>query len=124
MKSDVAHLQLEAYRQMTGEERLRIGLGLYEASLGIAREAIRDRFPDADDATVEETLRQRIRVGYEIEASQRSPSPPAPLPASEERGASGDVGPLPNQVLGEGSQNSNGPLPINEARGAGESGKS
>jgi hypothetical protein len=69
---DVSQLQLEAYRRMTGEERLRIGLGLYEASLGIAREGIRSRFPEADDAEVEEKLRSRIRAGYEIEfASKR-----------------------------------------------------
>ena len=107
---DIDQLQLEAYRQMTGEERLRIGLGLYEASRGVAREAIRNRFPDADDATVEEKLRQRIRVGYEIEAaSRKNPSPPAPLP---------------KQVRGEGSQRSDGSLPINGARGASGLGKS
>ena len=30
---EIDQLQLEAYRRMTGEERLKIGLGLYEASL-------------------------------------------------------------------------------------------
>ena len=53
---------------MTGEERLRIGLSLYEASLKIAREAIRTQFPDSDHATIEKELHQRIRVGYEIES--------------------------------------------------------
>ncbi len=67
--ADVEQLQLEAYRQMTGEERLRIGLGLYEASRGVAREAIRNRFPDADETMVEAKLKLRIRVGYEIEAA-------------------------------------------------------
>ncbi len=42
---EIDQLQLEAYRQLTGEERLRIGLGLYEASRGVAREAIRNRLP-------------------------------------------------------------------------------
>jgi hypothetical protein len=65
---DIDQLQLEAYRRMTGEERLRIGLSLYEASLKIAREAIRTQFPDADHATIEKKLHQRIRVGYEIES--------------------------------------------------------
>lgn len=60
---DVDQLQLKAYRRMTGEERLRIGLGLYEASLAIAREGIRNRFPEADDAEVEGKLRSRIRAG-------------------------------------------------------------
>ena len=66
---DVDKLQLEAYRRMTGEERLRIGLRLYEASLAIAREGIRNRFPEIDNAEVEEKLRSRIRAGYEIESS-------------------------------------------------------
>ena len=86
---DVDQLQLEAYRRMTGEERLRIGLGLYEASLGIAREAIRNRFPDTDQASIEETFRERIRVGFEIEARQNCRSPQVPLP---------------KQVWGEGSE--------------------
>ncbi|XZE19125.1 hypothetical protein SH449x_004435 [Pirellulaceae bacterium SH449] len=68
---DVEQLQLEAYRRMTGEERLRIGLGLYEASLAVAREGIRNRFPEADDTEVEERLRTRIRAGYEIESSRQ-----------------------------------------------------
>ena len=85
---DIGQLQLEAYRRMTGEERLRVGLGLYEASLGIAREAIRNRFPDADEATVEEQLRTRIRAGYEIQSlTPPAPSQSGPLPASAARGA-------------------------------------
>ena len=72
--SDIDQLQLEAYRRMTGEERLRIGLGLYEASVGIAREAIHGQFPNADDATIEEPLRQRIRVGYAIESMSKTTS--------------------------------------------------
>ncbi len=71
---DVDQLQLKAYCRMTGEERLRIGLGLYEAACGIAREAIRNRFPDADDAVVEEKLRERIRAGYEMESMAKGVS--------------------------------------------------
>ncbi|MEM6468430.1 MAG: hypothetical protein AAF802_02590 [Planctomycetota bacterium] len=84
--SDIDQLQLEAYRQMTGEQRLRIGLGLHEASLGIAREAIRSRYSDADDELIEEELRERVRLGYEIEsASRKSPSTPAPQPMNGSR---------------------------------------
>ena len=71
---DIDQLQLEAYRRMTGEERLRIGLGLYEASRGIARDAIRSQFPDADAKFVEEKLRERIRLGYEIKSAAKSGS--------------------------------------------------
>jgi len=71
---EIDQLQLEAYRRMTGEERLRIGLGLYQASLGIAREGIRCRFPDASESEVEEKLRARIRAGYELNALRKKPS--------------------------------------------------
>ncbi|TWU02926.1 hypothetical protein [Stieleria varia] len=64
---DVGQLQLEAYRRMTGEERLMIGLGLYEASLAIARERIRNRYPGASEAEIAEKLKARIRAGYEID---------------------------------------------------------
>ena len=71
---EIDQLQLEAYRQMTGEERLKIGLGLFEASVAIAREGIRNRYPDASEAEIEEKLKERIRVGYEIEsASSKTP---------------------------------------------------
>ena len=66
---DIDQLQLEAYRRMTGEERLKIGLGLFEASLAIAREGIRNRYPDASEAEIEERLKERIRAGYEIESA-------------------------------------------------------
>ncbi|MEM7474722.1 MAG: hypothetical protein AAF483_06995 [Planctomycetota bacterium] len=68
---DIDQLQLEAYRRMTGEERLRIGLRLFEASLAIARDGIRNQYPDADEACVEEKLRQRIRAGYAIESDMK-----------------------------------------------------
>ncbi|MCS7470034.1 hypothetical protein NZK35_25600 [Stieleria sp. ICT_E10.1] len=63
---EIDQLQLEAYRRMTGEERLKIGLGLYEASLAIAREGIRNRYPDASEVEIAEKLKARIRAGYEI----------------------------------------------------------
>lgn len=73
-QQDIDELQIEAYRRMTGEERLRIGLGLFEASLDIARAGIRDRFPEATAEEVEEKLRERIRIGYEIEAQSKKSS--------------------------------------------------
>ena len=54
---------------MSGEERLKIGLGLYEASLAIARQGIRSRYPDASEAEIDEKLKARIRAGYEIESA-------------------------------------------------------
>ncbi|MGB7345138.1 MAG: hypothetical protein WBD20_13070 [Pirellulaceae bacterium] len=66
---DIDQLQLASYRRMTGEQRLRIGLGLFDASVDIAREGIRNRFPHASEAEVEEKLRARIRAGYQIEST-------------------------------------------------------
>ena len=67
---EIDELQLQRYREMTGEQRLRIGLGLFESSVEISRQAVRDRFPDADPEEVEERVQRRIRAGYEIQ--QRS----------------------------------------------------
>ena len=69
---EIDRRQLAAYRRMTGEERLRIGLGLYEASLGVARAGIRERYPEATADEVEEKLRARIRAGYENGALGRA----------------------------------------------------
>ena len=71
---DIDQRQLDAYRQMTGEERLKIGLGLYEASLAIAREGIRNRYPYASEAEISEKLKARIRAGYEIDAASSKAS--------------------------------------------------
>ena len=68
--NEIDELQLQRYREMTGEQRLRIGLGLFESSVEIARQAVRDRFPDADPEEVEERVQRRIRAGYKIQ--QRS----------------------------------------------------
>ncbi len=55
---------------MMGEERLRIGLRLHTASLGNAREAIRNQFPNADNVRTE-GMRQRIRVGNKVESMSK-----------------------------------------------------
>ena len=61
-----SELQIERYRQMTGEQRLEIALRLHELSCDIAREGIRAQFPGASEADVERRLRERIRLSYEI----------------------------------------------------------
>lgn len=55
--------QIELYRAMTGEQRLRIALDLHEFACNVARAGIRHQFPDADDAEVERQLRRRIELG-------------------------------------------------------------
>jgi hypothetical protein len=56
--------QIERYRQMTGEERLAIGLRLHELSCDVAREGIRAQFPTASAEEVERRLQERIRLSY------------------------------------------------------------
>ena len=62
---DALEMQIELYRQMTGEQRLKIALDLHEFSCEIARQGIRHQFPHADEAEVERCLRERIRMAYE-----------------------------------------------------------
>ncbi|HVM50938.1 MAG TPA: hypothetical protein VMU04_23120 [Candidatus Acidoferrum sp.] len=54
--------QIEAYRRMTGEQRLVIALELHELSCNVAREGIRHQHPRADEAEVERLLRQRLQL--------------------------------------------------------------
>ena len=55
-------LQIERYRQMTGEQRLKIALDLHELACDVCREGIRHQFPNADAAEVERRLRERIQL--------------------------------------------------------------
>ena len=55
--------QIARYRRMTGEQRLGIALALHELACDVAREGIRTRHPDADDAEIEGRLRSRIALG-------------------------------------------------------------
>lgn len=54
--------QIERYRQMTGEQRLKIALDLHEMSCNIARAGIRRQHPDANDIEVEEFLHARLKL--------------------------------------------------------------
>ncbi len=54
--------QIERYRQMTGEQRLSVALGLHELSCNIAREGIRRQHPQADAEEVERLLRERLAL--------------------------------------------------------------
>ena len=54
--------QIERYRAMTGEERLKIALDLHEFACDVAREGIRRQYPDADAQQVELLLRRRIEL--------------------------------------------------------------
>ena len=54
--------QIERYRQMTGERRLKIALDLHELSCNVAREGIRRQHPNASEAEVEKLLRARLEL--------------------------------------------------------------
>ncbi len=58
--------QLDAYRRMTGEERLAIALRLHELSCELAREGIRQQHPAASAAEVERLLQERLRLAREL----------------------------------------------------------
>lgn len=63
--------QIELYRQMTGEQRLKIALDLHEFACDVARAGIRRQYPDADAAEVERHLRHRIELSRSIEVQSR-----------------------------------------------------
>jgi hypothetical protein len=54
--------QIERYRAMTGEQRLKIALDLHEFACNIAREGIRRQFPEATAEEVERHLHRRIEL--------------------------------------------------------------
>lgn len=54
--------QIERYRLMTGEQRLKIALDLHEFACNVAREGIRRQHPDATTEQVEQLLRRRIEL--------------------------------------------------------------
>jgi hypothetical protein len=63
--------QIARYRRMTGEQRLGIALALHELACDVAREGIRMRRPNVDDAEVERQLRSRIALGRALQEPRR-----------------------------------------------------
>jgi predicted transcriptional regulator len=58
--------QIELYRQMSGEQRLKVALDLHEMSCNIARAGIRRQNPNANEAKIERLLRRRIELARAI----------------------------------------------------------
>jgi hypothetical protein len=58
--------QIEKYRAMTGEERLKLALDLHELSCQIARDGIHRQHPKADATEVERLLRERIALAQNL----------------------------------------------------------
>lgn len=57
--------QVELYRRMSGEDRLKIALDLHAFSCDVAREGIRQQFPQADEDEIDLKLRRRIAAAYQ-----------------------------------------------------------
>ncbi|MDP1796174.1 MAG: hypothetical protein Q8K78_01770 [Planctomycetaceae bacterium] len=60
---DALNKQIELYRGMSGEQRLKIALDLHTLICNVSRAGIRRRYPDATEDEVEQHLRQRIEMG-------------------------------------------------------------
>jgi hypothetical protein len=58
--------QVEKYRVMTAEERLKVALELHALSCEIARDGIRQQHPEASGDEVERILRERITLGQSL----------------------------------------------------------
>jgi hypothetical protein len=55
-------MQIERYRQMTGEERVRIGFDLFKLACEVTRAGIRCQHPAADEAEVNRLLSERLAL--------------------------------------------------------------
>jgi hypothetical protein len=67
MTADAAlQKQIEKYRAMTGEQRLKLAFDLHELSCEIARAGIRHQHPDASRSEVERLLRERIMLAHSL----------------------------------------------------------
>ncbi len=54
-------------RALTVGERIDTAIELFEGALGMMRDGLRAQFPDANEAELETTLRQRLRRLRQIE---------------------------------------------------------
>jgi hypothetical protein len=69
---EALQMQIERYRQMTGEQRLQIALGLHELACAVTEAGIRHQFPDLEEDGVERELRRRIELARQIAANRNS----------------------------------------------------
>jgi len=58
--------QIEKYRAMSGEERLKLAFDLHELACEIARDGIRHQHPAASPDEVERLLRDRIALAHSL----------------------------------------------------------
>jgi hypothetical protein len=58
--------QIEKYRAMTGEERLKLALELHELACEVSRCGIRHQHPEASPEEVENVLQERIALAERL----------------------------------------------------------
>lgn len=58
--------QIERYRQMTCGERVQVALNLHEMACEMARVGIRRQHPEADEAQVNQLLRDRLLLAHTL----------------------------------------------------------
>lgn len=58
--------QIERYRQMTCSERVQVALNLHEMACEMARVGIRRQHPEADEAEVNQLLRNRLLLAHTL----------------------------------------------------------
>jgi Rv0078B-related antitoxin len=59
-------MQIERYRRMTGEERMKLGFDLFRLACDVARAGICSQHPDADEAEVERLLKERLALARSL----------------------------------------------------------
>jgi hypothetical protein len=59
-------MQIERYRRMTGEERVKLGFDLFRLACDVARAGIRHQHPGADEAEVERLLKERLALARSL----------------------------------------------------------
>jgi hypothetical protein len=62
--------RVEAARATSGEEKLLAGPRLFELVCRIMADGIRGQYPDADEATVQAILRERLELSRRLEQTQ------------------------------------------------------
>jgi hypothetical protein len=63
-------LQVERARRMTGDERFREGLALFDRALGLMSDGIRHQFPQATPAEIATIRRERLAINRACESSR------------------------------------------------------
>lgn len=57
---EIEHLRVEAYRRMSGEQRIDIAADMFEDGVAIARAAILDQQPDITPEELSQQIRRRV----------------------------------------------------------------